>query len=190
MKAFDFVLLFFSFVYALALTHLLVAIARMIRHRRSVIFSLPHALWMIAALNFVIGNWVSLWDFHKMTKVTAAVIAAEFAFSILVYLVCALVSPDFNDREVNDLRAFHDRQGATYMTAALVTVAVAIPLNFAAGGIGIQNWANENVLVVAMLAPAIVPLVWRTYWIQVVSPLIMVSLNIAYMLLYYPVLSQ
>jgi hypothetical protein len=58
LKAFDFIILFLSFIYTLGLTHLLLAATRMIRHRRTVIFSWPHALWMVAALGMLSGNWL------------------------------------------------------------------------------------------------------------------------------------
>jgi hypothetical protein len=49
-RPFDFVITFLAFIYALALTHLLLAAAHMIRHRRELIFDWAHALWMAAAL--------------------------------------------------------------------------------------------------------------------------------------------
>jgi hypothetical protein len=44
MHAFDFIMLFFSFIFALALTHLLLAVNAMIRRRRKIVLSLPHAI--------------------------------------------------------------------------------------------------------------------------------------------------
>lgn len=189
MRAFDFVLLFFSFVYALALTHLLMAAARMIRHRRKVVFSPPHALWMLVALFLVIGNWISLWDFHGMAKITAAAIAGGFAFSVLVYLDCALVSPDFDKDEIIDLREFHDRQGTTYIGAMLATEIMSVILNLAvASGMGIQNWGNENALVFAMLVPTVAALAMRKPWVQVAAPLVLAGLLLAFIFVYYPIL--
>ncbi len=189
MRAFDFVLLFFSFVYALALTHLLMTAARMIRYRQNIVFSVPHALWMLVALILVIGNWISLWDFHSMAKITATAIAVGFGFSILVYLDCALVSPDFDGDGEIDLRQFHDRQGTTYMGAVLVTIIASVILNAAAAtAMGIQNWGNENAIVFAMLVPAIAALAVRKPWVQVAAPLVLVGITMAYIFIYYPVL--
>lgn len=190
MRAFDFVLLFFSFVYALALTHLLIAAARMIRHRRNIIFSLPHALWMIVGLFFVIGNWISLWDFHTMVKITETSIAGGFAFSILVYLVCALVSPDFDIGGTINLREFHQSQGSAYMGVALAAIILAVVTNFIAGGMGIQKWANENAIVFAMFVPLIAVFASRKFWVQVLAPLVLLGLMIAYIFIYYPVLAS
>jgi hypothetical protein len=71
---FEFIILFFSFIYTLALTHLLFAATRMIRHRRELVFSWPHALWMLNALLLLVGNWMSLWDFHRQKTLSLAVI--------------------------------------------------------------------------------------------------------------------
>lgn len=190
MRAFDFVLLFLSFVYTLALTHLLMSVARMIRYRNDIVFSLPQALWMLVALGLVVGNWISLWDFHKLAKISASEIGAAFAFSILVYLDSALVSPDFDKDGTIDLRAFHDRQGPAYIGAALATVAVSVVINLAAGGVGVPNWASENAVVLAMVPPAIAALAFRQPWVQVLAPLVLAGLTFAYIFMYYPVLQQ
>jgi hypothetical protein len=189
MKAFDFVLLFFSFVYALALTHLLMATTRMIRYRSSIVFSAPHALWMLVALVLVISNWISLWDFHTVTKITAAAISVGFAFSILVYLACALLSPDFDKDGTLDLREFHERQGATYMGAMFVTLIASIVVNAAAASsMGIQSWGSENTLVIIMVVPMVAAFFVRKPWVQVLAPLVLAALMTAYIFVYYPVL--
>lgn len=189
MRAFDFVLLFFSFVYALALSHLLMTAARMLRHRRTIVFSWPQALWMIAALLLVIGNWISLWDFHNATTMSAGAIGILFAFSVMVYLDCALVSPDFNTDGVVNLQEFHEQQGPTYIGTALVTVVAAMVLNFIIGGMGAQNWANQNGLVIAMLVPPAAALLFRrSTLVQILAPLALTALMSVFVIVYYPVL--
>ena len=117
MGPFEFIILFFSFIYTLALTHLLLAAARMIRHRRSLVFSWPHALWMLDALLLLVCNWISLWDFHQLKSMTLPVILGGFALVGILYVVCALIAPDFEDGDGLDLRAFHEREGRTYILA-------------------------------------------------------------------------
>ena len=190
MRAFDFVLLFFSFVYALALTHLLMATARMIRYRSTIVFSVPHALWMFVALVLVIGNWISLWDFHAFSKITAWTIAIGFGFSILVYLACALLTPDFERDGTDgtlDLGEFHQRQGATYMGAMFATLIASVVINaVAASTMGMQSWGSENTLVVVMIVPMAAAFFVRKYWVQVVAPLILGLLLTAYVFVFYP----
>ncbi len=72
-KPFEFYILFLSFIYTLSLTHLLFAATRMLRHRRDLKLSWPHALWMATVLIVVFANWIALWDFHGMRAIRPAV---------------------------------------------------------------------------------------------------------------------
>lgn len=110
MRAFDFIMLFFSFIFALALTHLLLAVNAMIRRRRKITFSVPHAIWMFNALSAVSINWISLWDFHDLQAISLSAIVGGFVLGIAQYLVCALVSPDFKEERDFDLRLFQKEQ--------------------------------------------------------------------------------
>src|SRR5439155_3591875 len=130
MTPFEFIILFFSFIYTLALTHLLFAWTRMIRHRRQVIFSWPHFLWMLVALGNLSINWISLWDFRSARGLALATIASGFLLVIVNYFVCALVSPDFGEGETYDIKHFHACEGPTYIGAMLALVVVAIGENF------------------------------------------------------------
>ncbi len=190
MKAFDFIILFLSFIYTLGLTHLLFAATRMIRRRRAVVFSWPHALWMLAALGMMFGNWLSLWDFHAQEAMSLGAIAGGFALVIVQYVVCALVAPELESEEHFDLRRFHEREGRTYLTAFLVTMVLSLVLNAMAGiGLGLQNWANQNWIVLAMIAAVVLGLAVKTRWAQVAAPLAMVALMVAFPMIYYRTLS-
>jgi hypothetical protein len=190
MHPFEFIILFFSFIYTIALTHLLFAATRMIRLRRRLIFSWPHALWMLNALLMLTANWISLWDFHRLEAIPLAAIAVGFVIVVGQYFVCALVAPDFEDSTAFDLRAFHAREGHIYMAGFLVLILIALVANAAAGmGAGVQNWSDQNAIVLAMIPPVLVPLFVRTQWVQVGAPLVLVALSIAASVIYYPVLA-
>src|SRR5580658_737881 len=189
LKPFDFIILFFSFIYTLGLTHLLFAATRMIRHRRSVIFSWPHALWMLAALGMMFGNWLSLWDFHDLVSISLPTIATGFVFVVMQYAVCALVAPELETEDDFDLRRFHEREGRTYIAAFLVIMVGSLAFNAMAGwGLGVANWGNQNGIVLAMVPLIVLPLVVKTAWIQVICPLGLVGLMIAFPVIYYPIL--
>ncbi|THD75284.1 MAG: hypothetical protein E7812_17165 [Phenylobacterium sp.] len=190
MGPFEFIILFFSFIYTLALTHLLFAITRMIRHRRSLVFSWPHALWMLNALLLLCTNWISLWDFHRFDTMPLAAIAFGFVLVIGQYFVCALVTPDFEDGDSFDLRAFHEREGRTYLLTFLVLILFALVANAAALAAGVQAWANENWAVLAMTPPVILALTVRARWAQILAPLVLVALMVAVLVVYYPALTR
>ena len=190
MGPFEFIILFFSFIYTLALTHILFAATRMIRHRRVLVFSWEHALWMLSAFLLLVGNWISLWDMHGLETISLTMIAFGFVFTVLLYFVSALVAPDFDDGETYDMGAFHTREGPTYIAAILVTVVTSLLANFAAGTAGIANWEAQNVEVIAMVPVVALPLFVRAKWVQIVAPAALVVLMVAYLVTYYPVLSK
>lgn len=191
MSPFEFIILFFSFIYTLALTHLLFAWTRMIRHRRELTFSWPHMLWMLVALDNLAANWISLWDFRTGGALSLGTIAAGFMFVIVNYFVCALVSPDFEGGETYDLKRFHEREGRTYISATFVLIVASIVANFFAGSaLGVSNWSNENKLVLADLPIILIALFVKRPWAQVFAPAALFILVTAYSVIYYPVLTR
>src|SRR2546426_12807036 len=67
-SAFEHVLLLLSFVYALALTHLLSRIGSLLLARARVTFSGLLALDMANAILLVFANWLSLWDIRGLRE--------------------------------------------------------------------------------------------------------------------------
>ena len=190
MSPYEFIIAFLSFIYALALTHLLLAAARMIRHRRRIRFSGPHILWMIVALLSLIGNWLSLWDFHRQKTVSLATIGLAVLFAILLYMVCALLSPDFEDAEDYDLRRFHEREGPTYIGARLLLGILSLALNVAASvELGIASWAKQNIGVMLVLVLCTLALVFRRGWIQWFVPAALIVFFATVFEIFYPALS-
>jgi hypothetical protein len=188
MTAFEFTIVFLSFAYALAFSHVLFAAARMIRHRRELIFSWPHALWMADAVMLLFSNWISLYDFRAMQVMSIGTILTLFAFVTTLYFTCALVTPDFEDGDY-DMRAFHEREYRAYVGAILALDIVSFLANLEAGSSGIADWASQNAVVFAMLPMAILPLLSRNRIVQIVCPAILLVENFAYLIVYYPTLS-
>lgn len=191
MKPFEFIILFFSFIYTLALTHLLFAWTRMVRHRRRLVFSWPHFLWMVAALANLSANWLSLWDFRSEARLSIATIASGFVMVVVNYFVCALVSPDFEEGETYDMTQFHQREGTTYIAAFLLLITTAIALNFLAGAeLNVMNWSNQNMIVIAMLLPIAAALAIRRSWVQLLTPAMVVIETFAFIVIFYPTLAN
>jgi hypothetical protein len=191
MNPFEFIIIFFAFVYSLALTHLLFAWTRMIRHRRQITFSWPQFLWMLIAFFLLADDWISTWDYRALGALSLVAITSEFLFVVLNYFFCALVSPDFEGGETYDLKEFHDREGRTYILVFVAAVAIAIIENFLAGvRLGISKQGSENSLVLFQLPLALLPLFVKRPWVQVAAPAAILVTAIAYAVLFYPVLAN
>jgi hypothetical protein len=107
MTVFEYVTALFSFVYALALTHLLARIVELIVARDRVKFCGLLALGMINAIVVVFANWLSLWDLHGITSWNLASISVQFLFAISVFLICVLVGSKAHDDGPIDLEDFY-----------------------------------------------------------------------------------
>lgn len=189
MHPFDFILLFFSFIYTVALTHILFAATRMIRHRRQLVFSWPHALWMGSVFLLLSVNWLSLWDLRTVARFDLEVIAPNFIVVISQYFLAALVSPDFEDSDDYDLQAFHRRERRTYLGAYLATMIVGAALNFeGALRYGLASWGQQNLIAIPLGAAGLAAFFIDRRWVQIAAPLIVIGVLIAYPILFYPAL--
>jgi hypothetical protein len=52
----------------------------------------------------------------------------------------------------------------------------------------VQNDVRENLVVGAMFVTALAALLWRTRWVRIGSPIVLLALLVAYMVQFYPVL--
>ncbi|MEO7564678.1 MAG: hypothetical protein ABIR63_05540 [Sphingomicrobium sp.] len=189
MKTFEYLILFFSFAFTLALTHLLFAVTRMIRHRRELVFSVEHALWMVTALLLLLANWLSLFDFRGKESFTLGSIAVLMVFVITLYFACSLVAPDFEDDEKYDMREFHRREGRTYIGALAALTIVSFITNIDASREGVGIWGEENAVVIWMIPATVLPILFKNRVVQLASPIALMLLTIAFTIIYYPVIS-
>jgi hypothetical protein len=123
MTAFEHVTALFSFVYALALAHLLVRIAELIVARERIKFSGLLAVAMTNAFLMIFANWLSLWDLRSIKIWDLASITIQFLFAIVVFLMCALVGPKTPDEGPIDLESFFWRQ-RPYFYGAVVAITI------------------------------------------------------------------
>src|SRR5438876_8216198 len=162
MSAFEHVTALLSFVYALALTHLLARIAELIVARERVKFSGLLALGMVNAVLMVFVNWLSLWDLRSVTSWDLASIAIQFLFAVSVYVICALIGPKAPDEGVIDLEDFFWRQRLYFYGAIIVCLVLALLANL--DFLKTPNTAllvKENLGTIAILIPSTLGLISR-----------------------------
>ncbi len=167
MSAFEHVTALLSFVYALALTHLLARIAELIVARERVRFSGLLALGMVNAVLMVFVNWLSLWDLRSVTNWDLASIAIQFLFAVSVYVICALVGPKMPDDGTIDLEDFFRRQRTYFYGAIIVCLVLALLANL--DFLKTPNTAlfvKENLGTIALLIPAAFGLISRNRVVQ------------------------
>ena len=191
MSAFEHVTALLSFVYALALTHLLARIAELIVARDRVKFSGLLAIGMVNAVLLVFVNWLSLWDLRSVTSWDIGSVAIQFLFAVSVYIVCALVGPKVPDEGVLDLEDFFWRQRFYFYGAVIVCLALALLANI--DFLKTSNTAlfvKENLGTIAILVSSLAGFVSRNGVVQWIAGVCLLVLMIGFAIMFSGTLSS
>src|ERR1051326_4040768 len=126
-----------SFVFAMALTHLLTSATELIWARERVRFSWLQALWMLNALLGLVIGWIGMfylssarahWD---MTE-----IVINFIRAVVQYFSCSLISIRPKEKGVIDMPAFFERQRPYIITAFVAMMLIGM----------FENWWDRALL--------------------------------------------
>ena len=181
MGAFDHIILLLSFVYALAIAHLLSTIALLIRQSACVRFSARAAFWMVNALVIILANWIGFWDLRALPSWSIGTILFTFLIAFTNYLTAALACPQTEGNGELDLVSFFDRQRVKILVSTLASCAAALVANVVYGqALGAITWDRGNLAVVPMTAAVLIPLIWRSRVAQVIGPALITAAWIFY----------
>jgi hypothetical protein len=181
MRAFDYVITLFAFVYALATAHLLTTVAELIRERARVRFSWVHAAWMGVGLFEILAWWIGMWDMRALPSWSVPMIAFLFIMATLIYLQVRLTCPNIvADGEI-DLPEFHRRNGREYIAAFALVALLTIAVNILFGEMtSVNEMVLQNLAVVPMFVIAVVATISFRPWVQALSAGTQVALWILY----------
>lgn len=130
MSNFDFVLLLLSFVYALALGHLLSRVGGLLVARERVKFSGLLALALLNAVTQVYIDWLAMWDYRALDLWDLPTITLFFVSAILIFLMCAAVSPDTPEDKPVDMEAFYVRNYRLFYGLYLILLGVFVLMSW------------------------------------------------------------
>ncbi|MES2294363.1 MAG: hypothetical protein V4527_13755 [Pseudomonadota bacterium] len=174
--------LLLSFVFALALAHVLSSGTDLVRERERVHFSWTHSLWMATAVIALFGNWMALWN-HRNLKLDIASSAIQFLFTIVQYFTCSIVSPRVPEGGPIDLWQYHERHKRQYLTAFLVLGLFAVGQNtyswWQMGAHGPGHYLFSQLNVVPVIICVVCAMFVRRVWLQFSCAVAVVSM-IAY----------
>jgi hypothetical protein len=177
MGAFEHIISLLSFVYALAITHLLLCIAQLIRNWQRVRFSWFHAFWILNAFILIIANWISFWDLRTIPEWSVGSIFFTFAMAFANYLQAALVCPEIPPEGRIDLVEFHEQHARQYLGMFAVSVVFALVANVVySTELSVAEWGTQNEAVIPMFFVTIAAVIWRKRWIDVMAAVGMAAL--------------
>jgi hypothetical protein len=185
---FEHVTILLSFVFAIALTHLLTSSTELVWARDRVRFSGLHAVWMINAGLGIVVNWLAFGDLRIIQHWNIAEVLLQFAGAVIQYYTCSLLSLRPRDDGVIDMPAFYERQRPAIFTAFAGLMICSMTQNYwdrdHTQGLTPTSWIGENAVVLAMLVLIGIAGWVKPRWLQWVAALGMLGLTVYFLSTY------
>jgi hypothetical protein len=182
---FEHVILFLSFVYAIAITHLLSSATELILSRHRVKPSGLLIGWMATALVMLVGNWLADAALSSITHWTMGEVLLQFAIALVQYFTCSLVSIRPEPDGAIDMPAFFEQQRLPILLAFSALGVVAIIENFVdrnTSGLAPGAWISEDLQVLALNLVLLTAFIFRRPWVQWAAMLILLVANAVFII--------
>ena len=181
MAAFDHVTILFSFVYALALTHVLARLSGLLLAHKRVRFSWLPLVWMTTAILLVFANWLSLWDARTLQSWSLFTISMQLLLSVALYFICAVVAPEFPAHGKIDMEAIYAETRVPLFWSLLALCLFGIAGNFSLMQINLWLFLNQSLVTLIFAACVALPLAVRARWAQWTGAIACLLLSCAFL---------
>ena len=171
MRAFDFIITLYSFVYALGVAQILSTVGDMIRAGNRLRFSWLNAGWMLNILLAIVAWWLSLWDLRAEARWPMVTVLVFFAVACVLYVLARMVSAPIPREGPVDLRRYHEVEGRKYAGLFAVECAITIGTVFLYGSAS-QNWTASNLATLPTLVASVAAALTNNRWVQSVALLV------------------
>jgi heme exporter protein D len=186
---FEHVSLLLSFVYALALTHLLSSGTELVIARKRVRFSGLYALWAVNAATLLMINWVAIYSLTALKQWTPIEILIQFICAVVQYFTCSTFRVvQYAEDDVVDLTEIYQQRRLLIFTAFLALGLIVSFQNWwdrnNTKGMGPNDWIAVDLTIVPMIVAVICAGLARPTWMQWVAGTAMFGLNLFFFLHY------
>ncbi|MGZ3403295.1 MAG: hypothetical protein ACXWKN_08590 [Phenylobacterium sp.] len=186
---FEHVTILLSFVYALALTHLLSSATELAIAGRRVRFSGLYVLWATNAAVLLMVNWLAIWELTAVKRWTVTEVALQVLSAVTQYFTCSAfrVSMTGDDDGV-DLPALYQQRRPLIFGSFVVLAVIACFQNWwdrnNMAGMRPDGWIAEDLTIVPMAAAVLLAGWARPTWLQWLGGVAMFGLNLVFLLTY------
>jgi hypothetical protein len=122
--------LLFSFIFAIAFTHVLASATKLIRARRRVRFSGLLAAWMFIAANLALIYWISIFMLEGVKSWSVSEVFLQLIWIVPIYFTCSLVSMEVPKAGEVDMHAFYEEERPAIFSAFIVLEAMIMVANY------------------------------------------------------------
>jgi len=183
MGVFEYIGVLVSVIMGLGITHLATGATKLIQHRDQVKFYLPHTLWTVNALVFILLIWWGMfwWSAHEEWY------AYEYLFitlyAIVLFFLSSMLYPWDMDKDI-DVREYFFRNRLWFFGALLLAWCLDIPETMLKAYAGLRPLPQEYFLFVGLhVAIAVTGLSTRRHFVHLVLPILWFMLTVYYVLL-------
>jgi hypothetical protein len=151
---FELVTVLLSFVFAIALTHLLTSSTELVWARDRLRFSGLQALWMLSAALSILVNWIALEPLHAIKQWNIAEIEIQFFAAVVQYYTCSLISMRPAEHGIVDMGAFYERERPPIFSAYSTMMVISMFQNWwdrKTYGLSASDFFEAEAIVFAML---------------------------------------
>ena len=102
--------IFFSFIFAIAFTHILASASALVVARRRVRFSGLLTVWMFIFANYLLMNWVGLFSLASLKRWSIGEVLIQVMSIVPQYFICSLISMKVRESGEVDMNAYFEEQ--------------------------------------------------------------------------------
>ncbi len=183
MGVFEYLGVLISVIMGLGVTHLATGASKLIHNRDSVKFYLPHALWTINVLIFILLIWWGMfwWSEHEEW------FAAEYLFitlyAIVLFFLASILYPWDMEHDINVESCFFKNR-VWFFGAMILAWTLDVPETLIKANANLRPVPQEYFLFVGIqYVIAVVGLLTRRYVVQLALPIIWFSLTVYYVVM-------
>ena len=183
MGVFEYLGVLISVIMGLGVTHLATGASKLVQHRDEVKFYVPHAIWTINVLVFILLIWWGMfwWSGHEEWH------AAEYLFitlyAIVLFFLASMLYPWDMDKDI-DVEAYFFKNRAWFFGAMMLAWILDVPETLIKAGADLRPVPQEYFLFIGFqLAIAATGLVTRRYLVQLALPIVWFSMTVYYVVM-------
>jgi hypothetical protein len=186
---FEHVTILLSFVFAVALTHLLSSATELLIEKKRVRVSGLYVAWLLIAALLLLVNWVSLWGLVALKRWDVPEVSLQFLTAVVQYFTCSTFRiPEARDDGPIDLPAIFEERRPLICGFFLALAVIASFTNWwdrnNMAGLNPGDWIAEDLAIVPM-GIAVVMAGWaRPKWLQWLGAALMFGFDVYFLVNY------
>lgn len=183
MGVFEYIGVLISVIMGLGITHLATGATKLIQHRDKVRFYLPHALWTVNVLIYILLIWWGMfwWSGHENWY------AYEYLFitfyAIALFFLASMLYPWDMDKDI-DVREYFFRNRLWFFGALFVAWCLDIPETLVKSNADLRPVPQEYFWFIGLqLMMAVTGLSTRRHFVHLLLPIIWFTVTVYYVLM-------